>query len=260
MSFFVAAKEHPFVIRVAQNRRIEDTHGNLRTLMNTSPVAGEFTLEVPARPQQPAREAHLQVHFARTTLRPPYRCQLPETEKLAPCRGLSRVGRRTASPRWHSPSRLATADECRSFPTSLRHCNASIGIPNAGTSRSISKSLNPAPRLSKPDYKPKIVSCVISLLLSVIAWRLYSMTLFNRHVPEADCTQVVTENEWRALYALTHKTRTFPEKTPTVAQVVLWIAKLGGFLGRKSDSTPGVTALWRGLATLDGYFQHLCAF
>ena len=83
-------------------------------------------------------------------------------------------------------------------------------------------------------------------LLSVIAWRLYWMTLLNRHVPEADCTQVVTENEWRALYALTHKTRTFPEKTPTVAQVVLWIAKLGGFLGRKSDGTPGVTVLWRG--------------
>ena len=38
-------------------------------------------------------------------------------------------------------------------------------------------------------------------LLSVIAWRLYWMTLLNRHVPEADCTQVVTENEWRALYA-----------------------------------------------------------
>ena len=72
------------------------------------------------------------------------------------------------------------------------------------------------------------------------------MTLLNRHVPEADCTQVVTENEWRALYALTHKTRTFPEKTPTVAQVVLWIAKLGGFLGRKSDGPPGVTVLWRG--------------
>ena len=72
------------------------------------------------------------------------------------------------------------------------------------------------------------------------------MTLLNRHCPEADCTQVVTENEWRALYALTHKTRTFPKKTPTVSQVVLWIAKLGGFLGRKSDGPPGVTVLWRG--------------
>ncbi|RKU12399.1 transposase, partial [Candidatus Poribacteria bacterium] len=83
-------------------------------------------------------------------------------------------------------------------------------------------------------------------LLSVIAWRLYYMTLLNRHIPEADCTQVVTEHEWRALYAVTHKTRTFPKKTPTVAQVVLWIAKLGGFLGRPSDGPPGVTVLWRG--------------
>ena len=49
-----------------------------------------------------------------------------------------------------------------------------------------------------------------------------------------------------SLYALTHKTRTFPKKTPTVAQVVLWIAKLGGFLGRPSDGPPGVTVLWRG--------------
>ena len=45
---------------------------------------------------------------------------------------------------------------------------------------------------------------------------------------------------------ITHKTHTLPRKTPTVAQVVVWIAKLGGFLGRKSDGTPGVTVFWRG--------------
>ena len=84
-------------------------------------------------------------------------------------------------------------------------------------------------------------------LRSVIAWRLYWRTLLNRHFPEADCTQRVTETEWRALYVLTHKTRTFPKNPPTVfSPVVLWIAKLGGFLGRKSDGPPGVTVLWRG--------------
>ena len=29
------------------------------------------------------------------------------------------------------------------------------------------------------------------------------------------------------------------------------IAKLGGFLGRKSDKEPGTTTLWRGLQRLD---------
>ena len=86
------------------------------------------------------------------------------------------------------------------------------------------------------------------------------MTLLNRHCPEADCTQVVTENEWRALYALTHKTRTFPKKTPTVSQVVLWIAKLGGFLGRKSDGPPRSDRLMARMATVNGYFQHFRTF
>ncbi|MHB1255725.1 MAG: IS4 family transposase, partial [Dethiobacteraceae bacterium] len=30
----------------------------------------------------------------------------------------------------------------------------------------------------------------------------------------------------------------------------LWIAKLGGFLGRKSDGQPGVKVLWRGFRRL----------
>ncbi|MCB9102656.1 MAG: hypothetical protein H6633_00225 [Anaerolineales bacterium] len=29
-------------------------------------------------------------------------------------------------------------------------------------------------------------------------------------------------------------------------QALSWIAQLGGFLGRKSDGSPGVKVLWRG--------------
>ena len=243
--FFVEAKEHPFVIRVAQNRRIEETQRNLRTLMNTSPIAGELTLEVPARPQQPAREAHLQVHFAPTTLSPPYRPGLPETENL-PAVEVYLVW--VVEP--HPPDGIAPLDwllltnvEVSNFSETLQrihwytqrwHIEVYFKVLKSGTK--VEQT-----RLQTKDRLLRYIA-----LLSVIAWRLYWMTLLNRHVPEADCTQVVTENEWRALYALTHKTRTFPKKTPTVAQVVLWIAKLGGFLGRKSDGTPGVTALWRG--------------
>jgi len=32
---------------------------------------------------------------------------------------------------------------------------------------------------------------------------------------------------------------------------VLWIAKLGGYLGRKSDDPPGIIVLWRGLTRLN---------
>jgi hypothetical protein len=35
-----------------------------------------------------------------------------------------------------------------------------------------------------------------------------------------------------------------------LTQAVVWIARLGGFLARKSDGAPGPHVLWRG-------FQHL---
>ncbi|WP_205127535.1 IS4 family transposase [Okeania hirsuta] len=37
---------------------------------------------------------------------------------------------------------------------------------------------------------------------------------------------------------------------PTLAEVVNWIAQLGGFLGRKGDGSPGVKVLWGGLSPL----------
>jgi hypothetical protein len=45
---------------------------------------------------------------------------------------------------------------------------------------------------------------------------------------------------------------------PTLAEVVRWLATLGGYLGRKADGPPGVTVLWRGfqaLAQLTAMYQ-----
>ena len=94
--FFVEAKEHPFVIRSAQNRRSEDTYETLKDLVSRAPLSGELTLDVPARPQHPARQAHLQVRFAQTTLCRSASLPTPaRDEKFTPCPNLSRVGHRT---------------------------------------------------------------------------------------------------------------------------------------------------------------------
>jgi len=42
-----------------------------------------------------------------------------------------------------------------------------------------------------------------------------------------------------------------PSEPPSLRDAVRMIAKLGGFLGRKSDGEPGTTTLWRGLVRLD---------
>jgi hypothetical protein len=42
-------------------------------------------------------------------------------------------------------------------------------------------------------------------------------------------------------------TTVLPQEPPSLANCVRWIARLGGFLGRKSDGEPGVKTLWLGL-------------
>ena len=84
------------------------------------------------------------------------------------------------------------------------------------------------------------------VLLWVIAWRLYWMTFLSRTDPESPCTRILAEHEWKSLYCRIHKSVELPQELPTVREVVRWIAKLGGFLGRKGDHEPGVTTIWRG--------------
>jgi hypothetical protein len=56
--------------------------------------------------------------------------------------------------------------------------------------------------------------------------------------------------EWRALYCRVHSTTTLPAEPPSLAQVVLWVARLGGYLARKHDRPPGPTVIWRGFLAL----------
>lgn len=83
-------------------------------------------------------------------------------------------------------------------------------------------------------------------VMSVIACRIFFMTVLSRTNPNLPCTSLLSEAEWKVLYAKTHKTRSYPATPPTVNEVVKWIAQLGGFLGRKNDGNPGTMTLWRG--------------
>ena len=62
--------------------------------------------------------------------------------------------------------------------------------------------------------------------------------------------QAFEPEQWKAL--IVFKTRKPPpEQPPALRQMILLIAQLGGFLGRKSDGQPGAQTLWRGLQRLD---------
>ena len=87
-------------------------------------------------------------------------------------------------------------------------------------------------------------------LMSIIAWRLFWLTHINRQLPDASCTMILADHEWKALYTTIYRRVLLPPTPPTVRQAVRWIAQLGGFLGRKGDGQPGITTIWRGWSRL----------
>jgi hypothetical protein len=90
------------------------------------------------------------------------------------------------------------------------------------------------------------------VLKSIIAFRLYELTLCSRARPDSSCEEILSTIEWRALVIRHNKKGTaIPQKPPTLYEATRMLAKLGGFLGRKSDGEPGMTHIWRGWERLE---------
>jgi hypothetical protein len=82
-------------------------------------------------------------------------------------------------------------------------------------------------------------------LNSIIAWRIYWMSRIGRLDNKISCEAVLAKHEWQALYMKVKKKKP-PTQPPTLTEAMIWIAKLGGFLGRKHDGFPGSKAVWLG--------------
>lgn len=81
-------------------------------------------------------------------------------------------------------------------------------------------------------------------LFLVVAWRVAYLMRLGRTCPDLDAHLFFDPDEIRAAYLLT-KTRA--PSQPKLNEVLRLIARLGGFLGRKSDGDPGAKTIWLGL-------------
>jgi hypothetical protein len=80
----------------------------------------------------------------------------------------------------------------------------------------------------------------------------------GRDVPELPCDLYFEEAEWKALVAYSTNRPVVPDQPPALGKVVRMIAKLGGYLGRKSDGEPGTETLWRGMQMLSALTAMWC--
>lgn len=87
-------------------------------------------------------------------------------------------------------------------------------------------------------------------LFLIVAWRINSLSRIARTNPELPCTVIFSEAEWKAAYAAVNKTVEPSTSIPTIREMLLMVARLGGYLNRKNDPEPGAKVIWRGLEYL----------
>ena len=90
-------------------------------------------------------------------------------------------------------------------------------------------------------------------LLLIVAWRVNYLLHIGRVMPEMSCEFFFEDSEWKAAYIAATRHRQPPSSPPDMQTMMSYIAKLGGYLGRKSDPNPGPKAMWVGINKLANY-------
>jgi hypothetical protein len=244
------------LIRVCQEHRISEPEvGRLSAVLGRCPVAGHLKVQLPQRQEEAAREASVAVRFSPVTLNPPAHL----TKTHVPLALFAVLVQEVNPPPDVTPLRwlLLTTVPVFTFDDALEriqwYCQRwQIELYH--------KALKSGCLVEKSQLATAERLLPLLAIFSMIAWRLLWLTFIARHDPHAPCTTVLSEAEWRALYAFIQKSDRLPAQPPTVRQALLWIARLGGFLARRRDGDPGLTVTWRGWRRLHDLAENWLIF
>ncbi len=236
-----------FVVRAVRNRRLEDAPLLRDQLGEISPAA-QYTLTVQRQRNQTERQATVEVRYTTVTLLPPKnRLKRTEVIPLAPL-AVQVVEVREIEP----PAEVSDPVHwilLTSLPVS--QVDDAYRIVRFYTFRWLVERFHYVLKSGGCHFEDSQLRTVDALhrLLGVcarVAWRLLWLTYQARQTPQAPCTVALSDPEWQTLTAFVNRSQTPAPQPPSLQDAVRAIAKLGGFIGRKSDGDPGVKTLWRG--------------
>jgi hypothetical protein len=236
-----------WIVRAAQDRRLLDAHGGTAKLWETlaqAPALGTVDVEVRRRPNRPARMAVVTLRSATVRLAPPARPGF----RLAPVQVNAVLAREDAPPpdvaplEWLLLTSLPVAGfEAAATVVAWYACRWSIEVYfHVLKTGCCIEDL----QLRTPD---RYLPCLG--LYMIVAWRVLFTLMLGRNGPELDCEVLFDVREWQAAYIVVKRCPP-PDTPPTLGEVVLLIARLGGYLGRRHDPPPGPKAIWIGLQRL----------
>ena len=239
------------LIRAARDRILTENqeHQTLWTHMRKTLLSGVQTIYIPARHNQPARFAELEIRYSKVILKPTWRSPHAKEKQLSAV---------TLQSVWlYEPNPPPGIDRLEWMLLTNMPVDSIEDAIKMGKWYRLRWQIECYHRVLKSGCK--IEECRLETyerlkkyarLKSIIAFRLFWLNLINRIHPEISSNQILEEHEWKALCCHIMKTQRPPTEPPSVGEAIRMIAKLGGFLGRKHDKDPGMTYIWRGWGKL----------
>jgi hypothetical protein len=237
------AHKFDFIIRSNQARALEGQAGSVFSAVAAERELGRFTIELRARPGQPARRANLAVRATTIKLRAPYRpgCKLEPLElNVVEAREVGAPAEVKEPIVWV----LLTSWPVTTFTDALRVVKA---YACRWLIEEYHKALKTGVGIEKSQLQEARKLMALTGILSLVA-----IWLLNLKLPaQTNPTQPLSKDDLpsEVLEVLVHK-GLLPSNGCTQLMVLTAIARLGGFLGRKHDGTPGWQILWRGWKVL----------
>lgn len=242
----------------SRNRNIVDAQEQVQrlwTLMDTIEPGGTVELALPPRQGKSARSARLKVCFAPVTLKAPKRKDaLPDVAIHAVYAKEIDAPADVQDPiEWMLLSSVA-ASTFEEAKTALDRYARRWGI------EVYHRVLKSGCRIKDRQFGAarRLENCLA--IDMVVAWRIHHLTWLGRQAPDIPCTAFFEDTEWKALVGFMQKSPLVADMPPTLKEAITMVAKLGGFLGRKSDGSPGTQTIWRGLQRLDDITKAYVAF
>lgn len=237
------------LVRAVHPRRVltseDQVEGLLWDLVGQQPVAGTMQVCVPGRDPRPPRIATLELRFREARVGSPRG------------RGPRRSVRVWAVAASESAESAGTAEPIEwLLLTTLAVASAEAAIEKVKwyTKRwqieVWHKTLKSGCKVERKQLANASSLEAALAIDAVVAWRVMALVKMGREVPDMPCTAFFEELEWQALCCFVNKTKTPPAEPPSLRDAMRMVARLGGFLGRKSDGEPGEQNVWRGVERL----------
>jgi len=235
------------LVRVAQDRALDDEEQRrVRQALNDAAVAGVHHVDIPRQKARPKRVASLELRVARVSIKRPVGRgrNMPESVEV------SLVWAREKD----APDGVEPLDWVLLTTQCVEDLDSAVEMVECYGVRWVIEEfhrvLKDGCRVERMQFDTAERIKPALAILAVVAWRVLRLTKQSRSDPDADASEVASAEEVSVL-SLWMRSQRHYAPIGSVKAFTIAVARLGGFLGRKSDGMPGTKTIWQGIRNLE---------